>query len=385
VQYLLRDRLGSVIGIADDAGTVEWRGFDAFGAPRSGTWADKSPNILGPSTATAHGFTQHEHLDGLGLIHMNGRVYDYALGRFLGVDPFIQFPSNSQSLNPYSYILNNPLAGTDPTGYEAKSPQNDQRSICFRTRNCLGVSFTDFKEDEDRNSRKSNGKSQGHKSTGARGVNGDGSDVSETEKAVANTVDFTVGFARGAANSEIQGLALSAALGSLLTGNFIGAANLFLQSSQEFFTPPDSNIGQFGFDLGPTASILLGGTPIAALRKLAPRTVESLRSPLQQLTTRAAREIDSLGDQAFTPAQLRAILNNPRLQPLFRGLQIDKMVRKLVEVQPELAARVTGRINKGVDFTDSATGEIFDITTRAQTQAKIKKFGPKVQVLETDP
>jgi filamentous hemagglutinin len=50
---------------------------------------------------------------------MNGRVYDYALGRFLGVDPFIQFPSNSQSLNPYSYILNNPLAGTDPTGYAA--------------------------------------------------------------------------------------------------------------------------------------------------------------------------------------------------------------------------------------------------------------------------
>jgi hypothetical protein len=48
---------------------------------------------------------------------MNGRVYDYALGRFLGVDPFIQFPGNSQSLNPYSYILNNPLAGTDPTGY----------------------------------------------------------------------------------------------------------------------------------------------------------------------------------------------------------------------------------------------------------------------------
>ncbi|PKM14202.1 MAG: hypothetical protein CVV12_15225 [Gammaproteobacteria bacterium HGW-Gammaproteobacteria-2] len=74
VQYLLRDRLGSVIGVADDAGAVEWRGFDAFGAPRSGNWADKSPNILGPNAQTAHGFTQHEHLDGLGLIHMNGRV-----------------------------------------------------------------------------------------------------------------------------------------------------------------------------------------------------------------------------------------------------------------------------------------------------------------------
>jgi hypothetical protein len=50
---------------------------------------------------------------------MNGRVYDYGLGRFMGVDPFIQFPLNSQSLNPYSYILNNPLSGTDPTGYIA--------------------------------------------------------------------------------------------------------------------------------------------------------------------------------------------------------------------------------------------------------------------------
>jgi hypothetical protein len=39
------------------------------------------------------------------------------LGRFLSVDPIIQFPANSQSLNPYSYILNNPLSGTDPTGY----------------------------------------------------------------------------------------------------------------------------------------------------------------------------------------------------------------------------------------------------------------------------
>ncbi|MGB0942698.1 MAG: RHS repeat-associated core domain-containing protein [Marinomonas sp.] len=48
---------------------------------------------------------------------MNGRVYDYNLGRFLSVDPFIQAPGNSQSINPYSYIMNNPLSGTDPTGY----------------------------------------------------------------------------------------------------------------------------------------------------------------------------------------------------------------------------------------------------------------------------
>jgi len=51
-------------------------------------------------------------------VHMNGRVYDYNLGRFLSVDPIIQGNGNSQGINPYSYIMNNPLSGTDPTGYE---------------------------------------------------------------------------------------------------------------------------------------------------------------------------------------------------------------------------------------------------------------------------
>nr|WP_105173578.1 RHS repeat-associated core domain-containing protein [Pseudoalteromonas sp. T1lg122] len=46
---------------------------------------------------------------------MNGRVYDYNLGRFMSVDPFVH--EGSQGINPYSYIMNNPLAGTDPTGY----------------------------------------------------------------------------------------------------------------------------------------------------------------------------------------------------------------------------------------------------------------------------
>ena len=46
-------------------------------------------------------------------------MYDYNNGRFLSVDPFIQSPSSTQSLNPYTYIQNNPLSGTDPTGYIA--------------------------------------------------------------------------------------------------------------------------------------------------------------------------------------------------------------------------------------------------------------------------
>ena len=48
---------------------------------------------------------------------MNGRIYDPTLGRFLQADPHIQAPKNSQNYNRYSYVLNNPLSYTDPSGY----------------------------------------------------------------------------------------------------------------------------------------------------------------------------------------------------------------------------------------------------------------------------
>jgi len=76
---------------------------------------------------------------------MNGRAYDYNLGRFYGVDPFIQFPSNSQSLNPYSYLMNNPLAGTDPTGYAAcaavSTSQTNTSGSCTMGGQKIGYSF----------------------------------------------------------------------------------------------------------------------------------------------------------------------------------------------------------------------------------------------------
>jgi hypothetical protein len=48
---------------------------------------------------------------------MKGRTYDPRLGRFLQADPFVQGPGYSQSWNPYAYVLNNPFAFVDPSGY----------------------------------------------------------------------------------------------------------------------------------------------------------------------------------------------------------------------------------------------------------------------------
>lgn len=56
----------------------------------------------------------------MGLIHMNGRVQDAVTGRFLSADPFVQAPFNGQSLNRYSYVFNNPLSYTDPSGFKCK-------------------------------------------------------------------------------------------------------------------------------------------------------------------------------------------------------------------------------------------------------------------------
>ncbi|ALS99737.1 chitobiase/beta-hexosaminidase C-terminal domain-containing protein [Lacimicrobium alkaliphilum] len=136
IRFTHRDRLGSATTLTDHNGqVVARRHFDAFGAPRGGDWSEQSLVRL-PDSESRRGFTGHEHLDEAELIHMNGRVYDYKVGRFLSVDPVIQSPGNSQSINPYSYIMNNPLAGTDPSGYCSAETGT-------RLKKCVDVEVTD--------------------------------------------------------------------------------------------------------------------------------------------------------------------------------------------------------------------------------------------------
>ena len=113
--YLHRDYLGSILAITDKEGVFkEKRHFDAWG--NIVKLQDGAGNNLTAFKILDRGYTGHEHLLGVGIIHMNGRLYDPVLHRFLSPDNFVQDPFNSQNFNRYAYVLNNPLMYTDPSG-----------------------------------------------------------------------------------------------------------------------------------------------------------------------------------------------------------------------------------------------------------------------------
>ena len=117
--YLHQDALGSIDTLTDPHGAViERRSYDAWGKQRRLNWRHVGlPLPLALSDTTTRGYTDHEMLDEVGLIHMNGRVYDPSLARFISADPHIQSPGHSQSYNRYAYVINNPNKYNDPSGY----------------------------------------------------------------------------------------------------------------------------------------------------------------------------------------------------------------------------------------------------------------------------
>lgn len=121
-RYVREDHEGSVGGIVSADGTSYVKeSFTAFGNRRSAcTWSGQPTNsqLARMNAVTRHGYTWQDSLGAMGLNDMHGRIQDAVSGRFLSPDPLMSDPSNTQDFNRYSYVHNNPLSATDPSGYK---------------------------------------------------------------------------------------------------------------------------------------------------------------------------------------------------------------------------------------------------------------------------
>jgi RHS repeat-associated protein len=121
LSYFVTDHLGSIAVVTDSTActatcnVTERDAYDAWGKRRNWSdWSDDTTCAL--TSSTTRGFTGHEELDTLCLINANARIYDATVGRFMSPDPSTEAVYNLQDLNRYSYVGNNPLSLTDPTG-----------------------------------------------------------------------------------------------------------------------------------------------------------------------------------------------------------------------------------------------------------------------------
>lgn len=120
--YLHKDAQGSPVLLTSETGALKQQlSYDPWGRR---VWVN-NPALNLPMASflpvsaqrTTMGFTGHDMVDGAGLVHMQGRVYDSRLGRFLQADPYVQAPGHLQSFNRYAYVFNAPLRFTDPSGF----------------------------------------------------------------------------------------------------------------------------------------------------------------------------------------------------------------------------------------------------------------------------
>nr|WP_321521802.1 FG-GAP-like repeat-containing protein [uncultured Macellibacteroides sp.] len=117
IYYICRDHLGSITQITNGSGVMQQElSYDAWGRLRNpSTLAVYAPDTE-PTLFLGRGYTGHEHLTMFGLVNMNARLYDPAVGRFLSPDPYVQMADFSQNYNRFSYAMNNPLVYIDKDG-----------------------------------------------------------------------------------------------------------------------------------------------------------------------------------------------------------------------------------------------------------------------------
>ena len=116
IYYTYQDYMGNILKATDAVGNIVTSlDYDPWGRRRNSiSWDYTSPTQ--PPAWLYRGFTEHEHLEEVKLINMNGRLYDPILGMMLSPDRYVQNSALTQNFNRYAYAYNNPLKFKDPDG-----------------------------------------------------------------------------------------------------------------------------------------------------------------------------------------------------------------------------------------------------------------------------
>jgi hypothetical protein len=263
-------------------------------------------------------------------------MYSPVLARFLSADTMVPSPGNPQSLNRYAYTQNNPLKYTDPSGHflvpliaigliaagtAAAIIEANQVSNYAQEHN---MGFWDAFASKD---------------------------LTLDQQAMA----------RGAVDTffTVETFGMAAAMGS---GPAIQQAGIWLN---------DPKIFGAGLWAEKAIPALMGAAPSAS------KAADWETQQLQSLADKATQTVDSMGQGAYSPKQLRAIAKDPGLEPAFRGTTIDKEFKTLIGNDPELSHLQTARpFQKMPDVINLQTGQWWDLTTPSQWQSHLRKYTP---------
>ena len=115
VHYYLQDHLSSTNVVTDSAGTtLQTLYYYPYGQTRV--------NSIAPSSGVSNKFTDQRSDDETGLYYYGARYYDPSIMLFISPDSIMVSRYNPQTLNRYSYALNNPLRYIDPSGHQVTDP-----------------------------------------------------------------------------------------------------------------------------------------------------------------------------------------------------------------------------------------------------------------------
>jgi RHS repeat-associated protein len=102
----------------------------------------------GCADSTLHHFTGKERDAESGLDNFGARYFGSSMGRFMSPDSFGGHYTDPQTLNRYSYVRNNPLRYTDPTGHDLQEDckqTKDNHATCGGSGSQKHVGTTDAK------------------------------------------------------------------------------------------------------------------------------------------------------------------------------------------------------------------------------------------------